>query len=163
MPEAFPGRCRCYGFLGSGVDKNQIEIGIVIDLTRSHLAATDHRKSSSGIEPNFSLNSVKRKLQCRFDARRGKLGELMERWNQFDAAAQIVQADADEFFGFVAPQGVRACLRYHCFRPVRRRSSSSISALDFQPGQVDANQRIDKLRPVEKLIGQKLTVREQRN
>ena len=30
----------------------------------------------------------------------------MKHWNQFNTAAEIMQADADEFFGFVAPQGV---------------------------------------------------------
>src|SRR5581483_7425284 len=77
-------------------------------------------------------------------------------------AAEIVQADADEFLVFVTAQRVQPVLEIRAFVERAAQFAEHFAAAFFDAREIGADQGVDQLRPIEKQIGQKLAVGEKR-
>ena len=89
------------------VNKNEIEIGIVVQLSPAELTTADHGEPSSRHRSIFLFQLFGREFKSTFEARVGKVGKLNENLQQVDAAAEIVETDPHEFFGPMTPQGIK--------------------------------------------------------
>src|SRR5262245_3951664 len=94
------------GVLVSVIDENEIEVGIIIELSSSHLPHPQDGESPFRNCTESFVQFVGGKLDGALKAGFSKIRELIEHRFDFNSSSQIVQPDTNELLGLIVPQGV---------------------------------------------------------
>src|SRR5262245_53010388 len=92
--------------LVSVIDENEIEVGIIIEFSSSHLPHPQDGESPVRNCTESFVQLVDGKLDRALKTGYSKTRELIEHRFDLNSSSQIVQPNTNEFLGLIAPQGV---------------------------------------------------------
>ncbi len=88
------------------VDEDEIKIGVIIELTPSHLSHTEDGESPFGNGAESLLYLIDGDLQGAFQTSLGKIGELDQNRLELNGVPEVVKPYANELLSLVAPQRI---------------------------------------------------------
>ena len=100
------GPAAALGVLVRVIDENEVEVGVIIELSASHLP---HPQDGEFPFRNCTESFVQLRdgqLDGALKAGFGKILELVEHRFDFNRSSQIVEPDTNELLGLIVPQGV---------------------------------------------------------
>ena len=149
------------GAVGSVVEEDEVEVGVVFELRLAELAHGQHREAPGLQGAVAAVRFAPRQLQGRLQAGLRQSGQLRDGFGEAQLAAEIVEAQPDELLGAVASQAVEAVLGVRGFRDGCVQLVQHFGPGLGDAGEVHPDQAVEQLGPVHEQHRQETAVGEQ--